>query len=50
MESWERLALKNEQLDHYIKAGMAIAKKYYRRIDNSNAYAVALCKFYIFLR
>jgi hypothetical protein len=49
MQAWESLANANPELGQYINAGMKVAKKYYSRMDQTNAYAVALCKFNISL-
>lgn len=44
MTSWEKLAKKNEHLAPAIKIGLKFAYKYYRRMDDTSAYMVAMCE------
>lgn len=47
MSKWERLAEKNEHLAPAINIGLGFATKYYKRMDDTNAYVLAQCE-YIF--
>jgi hypothetical protein len=44
MTAWERLAARNKSLAPAIRKGLDAAYKYYKRMDNTDAYVVAMCK------
>lgn len=44
MTNWERLAVKQPRLAPAIRAGLKVANKYYRKMDDTQAYVVAMCK------
>ena len=43
MTSWERLAARNPNIAPAIKKGLKCAYKYYKRMDDTDAYVVAMC-------
>lgn len=45
MSEWERIAEQHECLKPWIKIGLHWATKYYIRMDDTEAYVVAMCKF-----
>jgi hypothetical protein len=47
--SWEELLEDSNYVPVYagIKAGLANLKKWYRKVDDTNAYFICLCKFYL---
>lgn len=45
MTAWESKANKTPRLRPYIDVGLKWAKKYYKRMDNTRAYVVAMCRF-----
>lgn len=44
MTAWETQVTKMPRLASYIKEGLELAKKYYRRLDDTKAYVVSMCK------
>ncbi|EPS92714.1 hypothetical protein FOMPIDRAFT_1099361, partial [Fomitopsis schrenkii] len=44
MEDWENQARVKPQYRAAIKAGLKVAVKHYKRMDDTNAYAIAMCK------
>ena len=44
MTKWESLMKKKPVLKPYIEEGLKWAKKYYIRMDNTNAYVVGMCE------
>jgi hypothetical protein len=47
MSRWELLAKLNPHLEPPISEGLAIAKKYYMRMDRSPAYIISMCEYHI---
>ena len=47
MQDWENLARKKPQYRAAIEAGLAVAIKHYKRMDNTDAYVIAMCKFLV---
>ena len=45
MTAWENKAQETPRLQPFIDVGLKWAKKYYKRMDNTRAYVVAMCKF-----
>jgi hypothetical protein len=45
LTKWEKLAVKKPHLKPWIDEGLVWATKYYRRLDSSDAYVIAMCKF-----
>ena len=45
MSRWERLAEKNPHLAPAINIGLNFATKYYKRMDDTDAYVVAMCEY-----
>jgi hypothetical protein len=45
MSRWERLAEKNAHLAPAIQIGLDFATKYYKRMDDTDAYVVAMCEY-----
>jgi len=45
MTAWESKANKTPRLRPYIDVGLKWAKKYYKCMDNTHAYVVAMCRF-----
>jgi hypothetical protein len=45
MSQWERIAEKNLHLAPAIKIGLDFANKYYKRMDDTNAYVVSMCEY-----
>jgi hypothetical protein len=45
MSRWERLAEKNAHLAPAIQIGLNFATKYYKRMDDTDAYVVAMCEY-----
>jgi hypothetical protein len=50
LTKWEKLALAKPHLKPWIDVGLTWATKYYRRLDSSNAYVIAMCKFHFTLK
>jgi hypothetical protein len=48
MTSWERLAEKNQHLVPAIKVGLKFTYKYYKKMDDTSAYMVVMCKSNVF--
>jgi hypothetical protein len=50
MSNWERLAAipDNKHLAPAIERGLSFAKKYYKRMDDTDAYVIAMCEYYNF--
>lgn len=44
MTKWDTLALKKPWLKPFIDEGTEWAKKYYVRMDDTDAYVIAMCK------
>lgn len=44
MTGWERLAVKKPELAPAIQVGLDVANKYYKKMDDTKAYVVAMCK------
>jgi hypothetical protein len=44
MTKWETLLKKKKSLKPYIEEGLKWAKKYYVRMDNTDAYIVGMCE------
>jgi len=44
MTKWERLGEEHPQLWYWTHIGLCWVKKYYRRMDDTNAYAIAMSK------
>jgi hypothetical protein len=49
MSQWEQLGQKYPRLSPWIDEGLLWAEKYYRRMDFSKAYAIAMCRCFIVL-
>ena len=49
MTSWENLGDKQPRLKHFIKPGLKFAVKYYRAINKTSSYIIAMCKSYFYL-
>jgi hypothetical protein len=43
MTAWETLGSKHPALKRYTDIGLKWAMKYYRRMDNTKAYVIAMC-------
>jgi hypothetical protein len=48
MTSWEKLAEKNQHLAPVIKVGLKFAYKYYKKMDDTDAYMMSMCESNIF--
>ena len=46
MTEWEKLGAQHEILKFWMEIGLDWAKKYYIRMDETDAYVVTMCKFY----
>jgi len=46
MTEWENLGREHKILKFWTEIGLKWAKKYYVRMDETDAYVVAMCKFY----
>jgi hypothetical protein len=46
MTEWERLGADCPELRFWTEIGLRWAKKYYIRMDDTDAYVVAMCKFH----
>jgi hypothetical protein len=46
MSEWEELAETCPRLKPFIDEGLDSATKYYRRMDHTNAYIIAMCEYY----
>jgi hypothetical protein len=44
MSRWERMALNSPEYAPWIEKGLECALKYYRHVDDTRAYVIALCK------
>lgn len=44
MTSWEQLADKNPPLRKWIEEGLTLARKYYHKMDDTDAFVIAMCK------
>jgi hypothetical protein len=44
MTEWEEMAEQHERLRPWINTGLKWAKKYYIRMDDTDAYVVSMCK------
>jgi hypothetical protein len=44
LTKWEKLAARKPLLKPWIDVGLSWATKYYRRLDSSDAYVIAMCK------
>jgi hypothetical protein len=47
MSGWEALCDKQPDLRRFIQPGLKFAVKYYRAIDKTSSYAIAMCKSYL---
>jgi hypothetical protein len=45
MTAWEKKAEQIPRLKPFIDVGLRWATKYYKRMDNTKAYVIAMCKF-----
>ncbi len=45
MTKWERLGEEHQELQYWTRIGLAWAQKYYKRMDNTNAYVITMCEF-----
>lgn len=45
MTQWERLRTKYPELAPWVDIGLKWAKKYYDRMDDTDAYVIAMCEF-----
>jgi hypothetical protein len=50
MSQWEAIKEDMPHLAPFIDKGLQTAYKYYKKMDQTNAYAVAMCKFFFFLK
>jgi len=48
MTAWEKVR-KYKKLKPWVDVGVEWAKKYYRRMDHTRAYVIAMCKFFSWL-
>lgn len=46
---WEHLTENEPRFAPYINIGLEYARKYYRRMGETNAYAIAMCKYLLLL-
>jgi hypothetical protein len=46
MTAWENLSETHPRLGPFIEIGLAWARKYYQRMDNTKAYVMAMGKFH----
>jgi hypothetical protein len=44
MTAWEEMGDKHPHLKPFLDEGLKFAKKYYRRMDRSRAYTIAMCE------
>ena len=44
MTAWEELGIKNPSLRRWTDIGIEWATKYYKKMDQTDAYTVAMCK------
>lgn len=47
MSGWDDLCQKEQHLKLFIQPGLEYAVKYYRAIDKTSSYAIAMCKYYL---
>jgi hypothetical protein len=47
MTEWERLGEQHEMLQPWTEIGLRWAKKYYTRMDDTDAYVITMCKRWI---
>jgi hypothetical protein len=45
MMQWESLGDQHDKLKPWADIGLNMAKKYYRRMDDTNVYVITMCKF-----
>ncbi|KAF8232987.1 hypothetical protein L208DRAFT_1269203 [Tricholoma matsutake] len=45
MSRWERLTEKNAHLTPAIQIGLDFATKYYKQMDDTDAYVIAMCEY-----
>jgi hypothetical protein len=45
MTAWENKAKATPRLKPFIDIGLKWAEKYYKRMDDTRAYVIAMCKF-----
>lgn len=45
MTTWEKLGEEHPHLKRFIKPGLDWAYMYYRRMDRTRAYIIAMCKY-----
>jgi hypothetical protein len=52
MSKWEEIAIVRPALSPWINEGLRWAKKYYKRMDETKAYVIAMCEYnhYLFYR
>ena len=48
MTKWEQLGEEHPQLRYWTQIGLRWAKKYYKQMDNINAYAITMSKSSLF--
>ena len=46
MTEWEKLGEQHDGLKFWMDIGLHWAKKYYIRMDETDAYVITMCKFY----
>jgi len=45
MTKWERLGEEHPELQYWTQIGLAWARKYYKRMDDTDAYVIAMGEF-----
>ena len=45
MTKWERLGEEHQELQYWTQISLAWAQKYYKRMDNTDAYVITMCEF-----
>ena len=50
MTAWENKVKATPRLKPFIDIGLKWAEKYYKRMDDTRAYVIAMCKFTLFTR
>jgi len=50
MTAWEQLGEKHPRLARWTNIGIEWAKKYYSKMDKTNAYVIAMCEFKFIIR
>jgi hypothetical protein len=44
MSAWETMGTKNPRIAPWIDVGLKWVTQYYKRMDNTRAYVIAMCK------